>query len=272
MNPSLRVAVGQVAPGVDAASNRAAIRRAIDDGVQQGARLVLLPEESMLTAGEIDEGRADIVAREWPAFLALLSDAARTHSVWIIAGGYEPSGTELPYNTIVVIGPEGEVVDSYRKLHLYDAFSYRESDYVTPGAEVPPVVMVDGVAVGIVNCYDIRFPELTRDLVGRGADVLAISAAWVGGTRKEDHWLTLMRARAIENTCWVLGAGTSSPDCIGSSLVIDPLGIVTQQMPPTGEHVLLADVTLDRIAEVRHAVPSLANRRLTTAVSVQEQS
>ncbi|TPW78557.1 carbon-nitrogen hydrolase family protein [Schumannella sp. 10F1B-5-1] len=274
----MTVAVAQLAPTTDAAANRDAIAALVADaaastgaGLGRPARLVVLPEEAMLLAGELDDAeRAEIVAREWPLFLALLSRLATEHETWIIAGGYEPSGEARPHNSIAVVNPRGELVDVYRKLHLYDAFSYRESDYVKGGTELPPVVMIEGVVVGLVNCYDIRFPELARDLVSRGADVLAVSAAWVAGPRKEDHWTTLVRARAIENTCWVVAASTSAADCVGTSMIVDPLGVVRAQLPPAGDEIAVVDVTLDRIAEVREILPALANRRLDTRVAVQE--
>ncbi|TPW77924.1 carbon-nitrogen hydrolase family protein [Schumannella soli] len=270
-NPALRVAVAQLAPTVDAGVNRDRIVELVEAARERGARLVVLPEESMLLAGELDESvRADTVARDWPLFLGLLSRLALENGTWIIAGGYEPSGEARPHNSIAVVNPRGELVDVYRKLHLYDAFSYRESDYVTGGTELPPVVLIEGVAVGLVNCYDIRFPELSRDLVSRGADVLAVSAAWVAGPRKEDHWTTLVRARAIENTCWVVAASTSVPDCVGTSMIVDPLGVVRAQLPPAGDDLAVVDVTLDRIAEVREILPALANRRLDTRVTVQK--
>ncbi|MFT4082930.1 MAG: carbon-nitrogen hydrolase family protein [Nocardioides sp.] len=267
-NPSLVAAVAQMAPGVDGASNRAEVARLVTEAAGVDARLVVLPEEAMLVAGDVEGAVAEVVAQEWPLFLTTLSELAVAQDVWIIAGGYEPSGEARPYNTIVVLNPRGEVVTTYRKLHLYDAFSYQESDYVVPGQELPPVVMVEGVAIGLVNCYDIRFPELTRDLVNRGADVLSVSAAWVAGPVKEDHWTTLVRARAIENTCWVLASGSSASSCIGTSLAVDPLGVVRAGLGPTPSGVALVTVSLDRTAEVRESLPALANRRLEMTVEL----
>ncbi|MEV6347462.1 carbon-nitrogen hydrolase family protein [Actinoplanes sp. NPDC051851] len=272
-NPSLLTAVAQMAPTTDAAANRAVIAGLVAEAGTAGARLVVLPEEAMLTAGEVKgEPVADVVAREWPLFVTRLSELAVEHRTWLIAGGYEPSGQERPYNTLVVLNPRGEVVTTYRKVHLYDAFSYRESDYVVPGADLPPVVMVEGVAIGLINCYDLRFPELARDLVDRGADVLSVSAAWVAGPAKEDHWTTLVRARAIENTCWVLASGTSSPECIGHSLAVDPLGVVRAGLGPVRTGLALVQISLDRTAEVREALPALANRRLRVSVEIPASS
>lgn len=265
--PHLDVAVAQMAPGVDAAANRAMVAQLVAEAASARARLVVLPEETMVTAGEItDEPVAEVVAREWPTFVTHLSDLARRHDLWIIAGGYEPSGQDRPYNTLVTVNPRGEVMALYRKVHLYDAFSYRESDYVVPGTRRPPVVMVEGVAIGLVNCYDLRFPELARDLVDRGADLLSLSAAWVAGAAKEDHWYTLLRARAIENTCWVVAAGSSSPDCVGLSTVVDPLGVVRAGLGAEHHGVAVVRVGLDRTAQVRHTLPALANRRLPMSV------
>lgn len=253
----------------EGAVNRAVITSLVEQAAAAGARLAVLPEEAMLAAGLItDEPVADVVAREWPLFVTLLSDLAIRHDIWLIAGGYEPSGQDRPYNTLAVLNPRGEVVTTYRKVHLYDAFSYQESKYVVPGPDLPPVVMVEGVAIGLINCYDIRFPELARDLVDRGADVLSVSAAWVSGPAKEDHWTTLVRARAIENTCWVLASGTSSPDCIGNSLAVDPLGVVRAGLGPVKTGIGLVRISLDRTAEVREALPALANRRLAVRVEI----
>lgn len=270
-NPALAVAVAQMAPTVDADVNLQVIADLTEAAATDGARLVVFPEECMLLASDVPD-LEPAVAEAWPKFVAALSTLATKHDVWLIAGGYEDNSSPRPFNTIVVIDPSGAIIDSYRKLHLYDAFSYRESDYVTSGTEMPPVVMIEGVAVGLVNCYDIRFPELSRDLVTRGADALAVSAAWVAGLRKEEHWSTLLRARAIENTCWVLAASTSSEDCIGQSSIIDPLGTTRAALGPRGNGVVHHVISLDETAAVRHTVPSLANRRIISTITIEQEA
>lgn len=271
MNPSLITAFAQFAPTTDAAVNRAQIDALVAEASGSGARLLILPEESMLVAGEIPAAeREAAVAAAWPEFLAHLSGLAARDDIWVIAGGYEPSGSERPHNTLVVMNRRGDLVDTYRKLHLYDAFAYRESDYVTAGVELPPLVLVEGVAVGLVNCYDLRFPELSRDLIARGADVLSVSAAWVAGDRKLEHWRTLLTARAIENTCWVVASGTTASDCIGTSMVIDPLGVEVAQLGPSGSAVGIVEISLERTAEVREALPALSNRRFVAHLTHQE--
>ena len=119
----------------------------------------------------------------------------------------------------------GGVIAAYRKIHLYDAFSFVESDSVAPGQAGPPVIEIDGVPVGFATCYDLRFPELFRVLQSGGAQVLALASAWVKGPLKEEHWLTLLRARAIENTCYVVAADQSGRAGIGRSAAFDPFGL-----------------------------------------------
>jgi predicted amidohydrolase len=164
-----------------------------------------------------------------------------------------------PWNTLVVAGPAGRA--SYRKIHLYDSFGYKESDSLSAGAIEPLVVDVAGFAVGIMTCYDLRFPELARALVDRGAEALVVPAAWVAGERKVEHWRTLLRARAIENTVFAVGVGQPGPRYTGHSLVAAPDGDVLVE---AGEDETLLDVELDRdrLESVRAANPSLLNRRM----------
>jgi predicted amidohydrolase len=149
----------------------------------------------------------------------------------------------------------------YRKIHLYDSFGYRESDVLAPGPWEPLTVEIGGTTVGVMTCYDLRFPELARALVDRGAEVLVIPAAWVAGPRKVDHWTTLLRARAIENTVFVVGVGQPGPRYTGHSMVVGPLGDVLVE---AGEEAATLRAVLDlaSVAEARRTNPSLANRRL----------
>ena len=117
-----------------------------------------------------------------------------------------------PFNTLVAFGPAGDLVASYRKTYLYDSFGYRESDRLTAGDGSPVTIKTDELTLGLMTCYDLRFPEFARLLVDADAEALVVPAAWVRGPQKEDHWATLLRARAIENTCYVIAAGPDRTD------------------------------------------------------------
>jgi predicted amidohydrolase len=155
----------------------------------------------------------------------------------------------------------GAATAAYRKIHLYDSFGFRESDRVLAGDPDPVVVEVGGFAVGLMTCYDLRFPELGRRLVDAGAEVLVVPAAWVAGERKVDHWRTLVRARAIENTAYVVAVGQPAPRYTGHSMVVGPLGDVLVEAGPD-EETLTAVLTREGLDEARRSNPSLANRRL----------
>ena len=175
----------------------------------------------------------------------------------VVAGLFERSDS-TPYNTVVV---RGAARADYRKIHLYDSFGYRESDVLAPGPWEPLTVEIGGTTVGVMTCYDLRFPELARALVDRGAEVLVVPAAWVAGPRKVDHWTTLLRARAIENTVYVVGVGQPGPRYTGHSMVVGPLGDVLVEAGAEAV-TLRAALDLADVAQARRTNPSLANRRL----------
>jgi predicted amidohydrolase len=188
--------------------------------------------------------------------------------VALVAGIFTPSQDGRVYNTAVLFDRTGELVAAYRKLHLFDAFGQQESALVAPGDEVV-VAKLAGLSVGLQICYDLRFPELTRTLTSRGADLIVMPAAWGAGLFKEEHWITLARARAIENTVWVAAAGqvpdpdeppTRAPTGIGRSVLIDPMGTVRLDLgsfPGVG----VAEVDTGFTAQVRRSIPSLEHRR-----------
>jgi predicted amidohydrolase len=163
-----------------------------------------------------------------------------------------------PYNTLVM---RGATAAEYRKIHLYDSFGYRESDRVAAGALQPVVVDLNGWRVGLSTCYDLRFPELYRALADQGAEVVLVLAAWLPGERKVEHWETLLAARAIENTAYVVGVGQPEPRYCGHSLVVGPRGEVLLGLGG-GEEVGEVALSREDLGAARAANPSLANRRL----------
>ncbi|MFI2103299.1 carbon-nitrogen hydrolase family protein [Isoptericola sp. NPDC019693] len=176
--------------------------------------------------------------------------------------GSAPEPPTRAFNTVVAVDAGGAVVGAYRKVHLYDAFGSRESDRLEAGPPgVPPLVLrLGGLTFGVVTCYDLRFPESARRLVDAGADVIVVPAAWVDGPLKADHWRTLLRARAIENTAVVIGVGMAGPGLVGRSLLAGPDGVVGLELDETPQ-VRTVDLDPEPLAQVRRQNPSLANRR-----------
>lgn len=251
----MRVALVQEAAGLDPDANRARLA----DLVPAGADLVVLPEAF---ARDFGEAGSDVGAYAEPVdgrFADEVDRVAAVRRTTVVAGMFETGpDAARPYNTLVV---RGAAEAAYRKVHLYDSFGYRESDRLTAGPPVPVVVDVAGVRLGLMTCYDLRFPELARLLVDEGAEVLVVPAAWVAGERKVDHWRTLVRARAIENTVYVVACGQPGPRYSGHSMVVDPLGDVLAEAGD-GPELLTAELRPDVLEQARRTNPSLANRRL----------
>lgn len=262
---TLHVAAAQFAAAPDKHHNRAIITELVARSAAEGARLVALPENAMWSHPDSGTDLFPIAEALDGEFAAFLGDLARQHAVWIVCGMTERvDRLGKVHNTLVVVDDSGKQVTHYRKVHLYDAFGYRESDHVEPGSITDPAVFeADGLRVGILTCYDLRFPESARRLADAGADLFVLPAAWVAGPMKEEHWSTLLRARAIENTVYVLAAGQTGPVCVGQSTLIDPAGVVVAGAGPA-PGVITGAVDTKRIATVREINPVLAHRRFTT--------
>ena len=256
----MRVALAQVTASRQKAENLDRARRFVEEAAGSGALLVVFPEMFMaLPSGE--RKPADLAEPLDGPFVGALREQAREFGVAIVAGIWEASEDPAkPYNTAVAIDARGRVAAAYRKLHLFDALNVRESATMRPGAAPPPVWELGGMKLGLAICYDLRFPELFRFLAEQGAELVILPSAWYAGSLKEDHWLTLLRARAIENTAYMAGANqTGGPFC-GRSAAFDPFGVM---LADAGERegLVFFDVRRERIHEVRDKLPSLAHRR-----------
>jgi deaminated glutathione amidase len=250
----LNVGLVQHASGLDPAANRELLDELTPDGVD----LAVFPEAF---ARDFGKPGSDVSADAEPLdgpFVAEVARVAARRGTTLLAGMFETSADAgRPYNTLVM---RGAASADYRKVHLYDSFGYRESDRLTAGRIGEATVALGPFTLGLMTCYDLRFPEQGRALVDAGADVLVVPAAWVAGERKVDHWRTLVRARAIENTTYVVAVGQPGPRYTGHSLVVDPLGdvVVEAEDDPC---VLTATLDTAVLAEARRTNPSLANRR-----------
>ncbi len=261
----MRVALCQIPVSSSPDVNAGRVRTAMGQAADQGADLAVFPEATQVRFG------SDLQAAAEPLdgpFCSGLAATAKQTGVALVAGVFEPAPDGRVYNSAVAYDGAGELVASYRKLHLFDAFGHRESEVVAPGS-VPVLCTLAGVRAGLEICYDVRFGELSRALAVAGADLLVLPAAWAAGLFKEEHWVTLVRARAIENTVWVAAVGqvpdpdeprTRAATGIGRSMLVDPLGVVRLDLGPSAG-VAVGEVDAGLIGTARAAVPSLANRR-----------
>ncbi|WGL52427.1 carbon-nitrogen hydrolase family protein [Nocardioides sp. BP30] len=261
---TLDVALVQEPAGLEPDANRARIDALTPGGVD----LVVFPEVFARDFGSPGTPLGAYAEGLDGPFATEVERVARDRGTTIVAGMLEqvPDEAGTPFNTLVV---RGHVEAAYRKIHLYDSFGYRESDVLAAGPVAPRVITLpadraaaaDGARIGLMTCYDLRFPELARALVDQGAEILVVPAAWVAGDRKVDHWRTLLRARAIENTVFVVACGQPAPRYCGHSMVIDPLGDVLAEAGPDPS-VITATLSREVLAQARRVNPSLANRRL----------
>jgi|RhiMethySRZTD1v2_1073278.scaffolds.fasta_scaffold20866_2 predicted amidohydrolase len=261
----MRVALCQLPVSPDPATNLDRVAEAVASAADQGADLAVFPEATQVRFGSDLRAAAEPLDGEFGTCLATL---ARNAGVALVAGVFEPAPDGRVYNTAVAYAGSGELVAAYRKIHLFDSLGERESALVAPGSE-PVVVDLAGIRTGFATCYDIRFPELFRALVARGAELIVVPGAWAAGLFKEEHWVTLVRARAIENTVWVAAAGqvpdpasppTRAPTGVGRSMLVDPMGAVRADLglwPQVG----VAELDSAMTARVRAVLPCLEHRR-----------
>lgn len=261
-DPTLTVACAQLQSTQDWRVNLERCLALVGECLDRGTDLLVFPET---TASRTDDPaqRPDAQPLDGP-FVAELAAATAHNDLTIIAGLLETGPGSRPFNTLVAVRG-GDLIASYRKIHLYDAASVLESDTIQPGDGPVAVFDVKGFSVGMMTCYDIRFPELARVLAGQGADLIAVPTSWVQGPLKEDHWRAMCSARAIENTVYLAGASQTGGNRIGLSTVIAPSGVVTAALG-TEEGLLVATVDRRRLDEARSTFPLLAQRRFTTSV------
>ena len=255
-----RVALGQFFVKETSEENQAITRDLIERAEKNGADLLVLPEGIIARKpGDHDWPRLHSEPLDGP-FVTALRAATKEKHVTVVCTVQAKIPGEARYANDLLVVRDGELKLVYQKLHLYDAFSAKESDNAVPGNEVPALVEVGPFRCGFITCYDVRFPELTRALALAGADLLVVSAAWVKGPLKEMHWDLSLRARALENTCFVAGVSECGPVNIGSSKLVDPFGVVVAQCGTTDE-LLFADIDSARVEKCRKALPVLENRR-----------
>src|SRR5499427_5653476 len=256
----MKIALAQFSAGPDKESNLRRMVGLTAEAAGAGAGVVLFPECSMARLPP-DVGLAPVAEPLDGQFVSELAAAARRHGMAVVAGVYESiPGDDHVFNTAVVLDAEGARLGAYRKTHLFDAFGYRESDRMRQGDGEALSFIAGGIVFGVEICYDVRFPELSRHLAARGAEVILLPAAWVHGPLKESHWEVLVRARAIENTVYVAATGMAGRPHSGCSMLVDPMGVRVVRAGEV-EALVVGEIDLQRLQAVRRVNPSLEHAR-----------
>ncbi len=265
------VAAIQLNSTPDQEANLSRAQAYIEEAASRGARLVALPEHFACLGSA-----ADTAAAAQPLDGPLVTrfrELTGKLGIFLLLGSFPEQTPEKarPYNTSLLLGPRGQILASYRKLHLFDVVlpggeASRESEFTQPGADVVTAPLPgESFTAGLAICYDLRFPELFRVQVSRGANLLLLPAAFTLTTGR-DHWEVLLRARAIENLSYVVAPaqhGQNAPGrrTYGRSLIIDPWGLPLAQAPD-GEGLILARLDYERLQRLRRELPCLRHRRL----------
>jgi predicted amidohydrolase len=264
----MRAAAVQLNATEDTAQNLATADRLVRDAAARGAELVVLPEKWSVL-GSAQQMAAAAEPLDGPS-IDWAKSTARELGIDLVAGSIVervPDRQKLS-NTSVHVGPDGELRAIYRKIHLFDVevdgVAYAESDHEEAGQEIVVSELAGGVPLGMSICYDLRFPELYGVLSARGAQVITVPSAFTLATTR-DHWEVLLRARAIENQCFVVapnqvGAHPPGHRSGGRSAIVDPWGIVLA-MAGDGETAIVADLNFELLGDVRRRLPSLVHRR-----------
>ncbi|GHH83657.1 apolipoprotein acyltransferase [Streptomyces sulfonofaciens] len=258
----MRIALCQLTTGPDPEENLRLIEEWTARAAAAQARVVVFPEAAMACFGTPLAPLAEPLDGPWAERVRAV---ARANGTVVVAGMFTPAPDGRVANTLLATGPGVET--SYDKIHLYDAFGFRESRTVAPGARVV-TIDVEGVRLGLATCYDVRFPELFRAHADAGAVGTLLPASWGAGPGKLDQWELLVRARALDATLWVAAVDQAEPEApagpaptgIGHSRIVGPDGGVRHRLG-AGPGLLVAELDVDEVAAVREKTSVLANRR-----------
>jgi predicted amidohydrolase len=258
-----RIAIAQIRASTEKMENLKAAQELVREAKSRAARVIAFPEFLMAfsPASQPAEELCAVAESISGPFSSSLRETAHEANMDLLVTIYEisPVGNRV-YDSALWIDSRGDIAAVYRKLHLYDAFGFRESDKFVAGNELTPPFKTAAGQIGMMICYDLRFPELARILALQGAEILIAPSGWVQGEMKLEHWQTMIRARAVENGSYVIAPNQVGNIYIGHSMVVDPFGrIMTEMGEREGLEVLNLDLGL--VSEVRHQLPLLENRR-----------
>jgi len=255
----MKVAVGQFAVGPVWQYNAIICTELMTQAAEAGASLLVLPEAVLARQDDIPDLSVQSAQTLSGSYVTQLCEASRSHDLTTVLTLHTPTTPGRASNTLIVVRA-GKIIAKYQKIHLYDAFDVQESRLVDAGDDIAPVINVAGMNIGLMTCYDLRFPDQALALALQGAEVLVLPAAWLKGPHKEKHWETLLAARALDTTCYVVAAGECGNKNIGQSRVVDPLGVTIAAATETPA-LIFATLDPQRLVKVRQMLPVLKNRR-----------
>lgn len=265
----MKVAAIQFEPGPDVAENVDRMVPRIEEAAGNGADLVVLPEIWNVGYFAFDAYADGAEPIDGPT-VTRLSELAADHGVYLHTGSIVERDSGDLYNTSGLVSPTGELLDTYRKVHLF-GYDSEEQSLLTPGERVVSVETEVGT-VGLSTCYDLRFPALYRAMVDQGVELFLVTSAWPAD--REDHWDLLTRTRAVEGQAFLVaanGAGTNAGvDLAGASRVVGPWGDVFEGAGG-GEETIMADVDLAEVDRIRSDFPALADRRFSAEYSLGDE-
>ena len=259
----MKAAVVQFKASTDKDTNLKKIISFISNAASKNAALCAFPEFMMFytDSSQTPKQLADLAETINGDFVGAIAKTAKENHIQVVGSFYEKSRKkDRVYDTAFIINESGTVISTYRKIHLYDALGFRESDKMIRGSKITRPVKTSIGKIGMMICYDLRFPEISRSLAASGSEILVVPSAWVDGNMKEDHWVTINKTRAIENGCYVIAPDQVGHIYCGRSLVIDPYGKILLDMKKK-QGIDFVDIDLDKVSQTRELLPLLENRR-----------
>ncbi|QLH08216.1 carbon-nitrogen hydrolase family protein [Candidatus Nitrosotenuis sp. DW1] len=258
-----KVAVIQFKASTDKNKNLKRIVNFINTAASRGADLCAFPEFMMFYTTSRQSPRELALQAETinGNFVSTVADAAKKNSIEVIGTIYEKSKkNDRVYDTSFLVDKFGIIKSTYRKIHLYDALGFKESKKLEPGSKISVPIKTSIGKLGMLICYDLRFPEMSRILASSGSEILVVPSAWVKGKMKEEHWLIINKTRAIENGCYIIAPDQVGNIYCGRSLVVDPYGKILLDMKKK-QGIGMVEISIPKVKETRKSLPLLQNRR-----------
>jgi predicted amidohydrolase len=259
----MKAAVVQFKASTNKEDNLTKIISYISKAASKNAALCAFPEFMMFytSSSQTPKQLANLAETINGNFVTTIAKAVKENQIQVVGSFYEKSRKkDRVYDTSFLISKSGKVLSTYRKIHLYDALGFKESNKMVSGSRITKPVKTSIGKIGMMICYDLRFPEMARSLATAGAEVLVAPSAWVKGNMKEEHWVTINKTRAIENGCYVIAPDQVGNIYCGRSLVVDPYGKILLDMKKK-QGIGFVNIDLNKVKQTRKILPLLKNRR-----------